>query len=432
MTEAIMNPNGLRIKGVVMYIDDLPKESDNGDVYVVRTETYDDTNKTTTVHEDQYVAVNSDEGLKWNILRNNIYSIPDEDVINDELTEKYKDRDDYDGQDLISETAETVINSNGDEEINIVEDIMEKGTQDFNYTPTIDSLSEELRDVYNMPEEEIFQMMMIIQRLNKGENFSVYNALPDKMKNLVMAGMASNNIPPTMENRNITARALLTDILNDVKTDEDFADFNEALKEITQIPALIDFQSENCKELMEEKLVEFANNCREEKPEVADSLIKISDAWKDTYTFNRLYKRFNEKESYRNSVTKDIDKWYPKRVRDFNFKAEKSHYKINDIHIMLRALKKFFGNKYPERIYKGFICQFYYTTMDLDFNKPEDAAYVYYTIKNVISLEFVNKEKILDFNQELVTNLEKMFDYIVELDKLYQDRLTKTKKGRKK
>lgn len=338
-----------------------------------------------------------------------------------------------DGDIITSDNDEVSTVKEMDNSGEAVEDIMVNGTDDITDLPTTDQFTKELQEVYDMDESEIFQMLTILKALQNNEKISVYNAMPEKMKNLVMAGMASNNIPPTMENRNLSARALMEDILKDIKNDNEFINLEESLKEITKMPTLLDFHSENYKEIMEEKLIQVAEECKEEKPEISQSLLAIADSWKDTYTFKRIYGRLESSESARNSITKDVDKYYKKNVDNFLFKAEKSKYIINDISIMLRALNKFFGNKYPEYIYKAFISEFYYTTCGLDFNKPDDIAYIYFTIKNVISLEFVNRDTMLDFNKELVNNLEKLFDYIVELDKIYQEKLkTSNKKGKKR
>ncbi len=421
-----------KFRGILYSQDELPTNPNNGDMYVILSYTKDDNGNFINRHEDSYVATVNNDEVTWTHINHEDFVLDNEGEPKESVPAIADVMVGDDGR-MIQNDLDTL--SSIKESENSGEELAEDMTKDeediLDHIPTTENISKELKEVYDMSEQEILQMMMVIERLRNNETFSVYNNLPEKMQNLVKAGMASNGITPTMENRNITARALLEDILHDVKNDEEFIELSKALKEITQIPSLIDFHSENYKEVMEEKLVEVAEQCKEEKPEISKSLLAISDAWKDTYTFTRIYKNLDDKESYRNSVTKDIDHWYPKRVRDFTFKAEKSKYIINDMNIMLRALNKYFGNKYPEYIYKAFICQFYYTTMDLDFNKPDEIAYVYYTIKNVISLEFVNKEKMLDFNQELVANLTRLLDYIVELDKAYQERI-KNRKGKNK
>lgn len=367
----------------------------------------------------------------------------------DELDEKYGDRNDYKDTPIIAEVSDVMINEKTDGIItndpgslssvkidengsDVVKTIMEQGTKEITELPSEDKLSKELKDVYDMDDKDVLNMIQILQRMQKGEKFSVYSSLPDKIKNMVGMSMAANNIPMTMENRNIVARALIDDILNDIKNDDSFIEFNQALQEIAEIPSIIDFHAENYREIMEEKLIDIAEKCKDTKPEVSSSLYAISAAWKDTYTFARQHAFLDNSESARNSVTKDIDDKYHKMTRDFNFKAEKSKYILNDIHIMVRVLNKYFKNEYSESIHKAFVCLFINTCSNLDFNKPEDIAFIYYTIKNIIALEFVNKDKLLEFNEELVANIRKLLDRIVELDRAYQERLKNTNNKRTK
>ncbi len=363
----------------------------------------------------------------------------DEKKFLNELDEKYKDRDDYKDTPVLAEVSDVMVNEEtglitnepgtlssvkiAEDSGDIVKNIMKQGTKEITELPSEDKITKELKDVYDMDDKDILLMIQLLQRIQKGEKFSIYNSLPDKIKNLVGIAMASNNIPGTMENRNIVARALIDDILNDIKNDESFIEFNQALQEIAEIPSIIDFHSENYREIMEKNIVEIAEKCKETKPEISQSLFAISDAWKDTYTFVRQHAFLDNSESARNSVTKNIDEKYKNMTRDFNFKAEKSKYVINDVTIMTRALNKFFEDEYSESIYKAFVCLFITNCNSLDFNKPDEIAFIYYTIKNVIALEFVNKDKMLEFNEELVANIKKLLDRIVELDKIYQERL---------
>ena len=364
----------------------------------------------------------------------------DEKKFLDELDEKYKDRNDYKDTPIVSKVSDVMIDESGRTIINeepgslssvkvddngadTVKRIMEQGTKEITELPSEEKINKELQDMYDLDEKDTFIVFNIMQRMQKGEKFSVYNAMPDKIKGLVGAAMAANNIPVTMENRNIVARALIDDMLNDIKTDDEFIELNDALKELAEIPSVIDFHAENYKEVMEVKIPEAAEKCKEEKPEVYKSLMAIVDAWHDTYTFRRQNELLDSSESARNSVTKRIDEVYKNFTRDFNFKAEKSKYIINDINLVFRALKAYFGDKYKDEIYKSFVCLFIRVSINLDFNKPEEISFIYYSIKNIISLEFVNKDKVLDFNKELTSNIETFLDRIKELDQAYQEKI---------
>lgn len=362
----------------------------------------------------------------------------------DDIHEKYKDRDDYADTPVITEMADVVVDENsgqfriedvgtgsdvksmGEGSGDVVAEIIEKGSASIDELPEDDKIKEELKDVYDLEDEEILSMIMILQKLQQGENFSVYNALPEKMQALVKSAMASNSIPITMENRNIVAKALINDLLTDIKNnDECFVEFNEAIAEIAKIPSVMDFYAENCQETMEQRLVETAEKCREENPKVADTLIGVSNAWKDTYTFVRQHNLLDTSERARNRVTKDVEN-YKKFVENFRFAVQTSKTKfiINDVDLVTRAMQKFFGDEYNLDNIKAFTILLCKICDGIDFNDPVQFSFAYYSIKNIIALEFVAKDgTILTFNETLITNIRKLMDRIVEIDKENRARL---------
>lgn len=366
----------------------------------------------------------------------------------DKLEEKYKDRDDYKDNPIIEETSDIVINNDngchiivdentgssvksiGDGSGDIVEEIMRKGTSELSELPATEKIENELRDIYDLSDEDIFKMINILNRLQNKEKISVYNNMPEKMQNLVLAAMGSNNIPPTMENRNIVAKALIEDVLGDIKNDESFIELNEAIKEIAKIPSIIDFHAENYQDIMENKLIQIAEECKDTKPEVSASLMAISNAWKDTYTFVRQNTILDTSERARNRVIKNTE-YYNKYIESFNWKAEKSKYIINDMNLVTRALHTYFGDEYTDEVYKAFTILLCNACDNLDFNKPDEVSFIYYSIKNIISLEFVNKEKLLSFNELLVNNIKTLLDRIVSLDIANKERLANRPKTKK-
>lgn len=366
----------------------------------------------------------------------------------DHLDEKYKDRDDYKDTPIIKETADVVINNvNGCQVIvdentgstvkhvgegsgKIVEDIMKNGTSELSSLPETSKIENELKDIYDLSDEEITKMIFLLNRLQQKEKFSVYNSMPEKMQNLVKSAMAANSIPFTIENRNIVAKALIEDVLTDIKNEDVFIEFNEAIKEIAKIPSILDFHAENCREIMEDKLVQVAEDCKETDPVASANIMAISNAWKDTYTFVRQHALLDNSERLRHRVIRNVEN-YDEYIESFRNKANVSKFSIHDIAIVTRALGTFFGNKYPEEVYKAFTILLCMACNKLDFNKPDEVCFVYNSIKNVISLEFVNKEKLLSFNEILVENITKLLERIVTLDKENKERNSNRPKTKK-
>ena len=363
-----------------------------------------------------------------------------------ELDEKYKDRNDYGDTQCIENTVDAV---SEDGRINLMEpgsDIggikvdpdggarmledMEKRVNESTLEsgPAIDEnkVREELKDIYDLPDADILTVVQILNRIQKGEKISVYNALPEKLQDLVRSAMLSNNIPVTMENRNLVARSLIEDILADIKSSEDFVEFSEALKEIAEIPSLMDFHAENCKETMEVKLIEAAEKYKETSPDVSERLTKISNAWKETYTFTRQHNLLDTSERARNRITKDIFN-YNDFINEFDNAAAKSKYIINDIGLVTKSLKLYFKDEYVEDDYMAFTILLCKVVGD-DFDTPDAVAFIYYSIKNIIALDFVG-DKLLEFNEELIKNIRELLDRI---DRIRQENIEKEQHSTRK
>lgn len=397
-----------------------------------------------------------EEVVPYNVLNNAAIEEPIEAEISDEeqnfmkqLDEKYKDEQPE--TELVCAEADVIVDANGKRKIvesgtgvtdvNVDPDgaaIMEKMMHPEERESLIheeiseEQLSNELKSTYDLSDEEVIAMAQILSRLQKGENFSIYNAMPPKMQNLVGSAMASNGIPSTMENRNIIAKSLIEDLLNDIKNDASFVEFNEALQEIAKIPSLMDFHAENCLETMEKKVPEAAEKLKETNPDVAASLLAVTESWKDSYNFFAQYKLLDNSERTRNRVTKDIEN-YNRFVRDFNYKSEKSTYIINDVDQITQVLCRIMPERDIDHI-KAFTilfikaCDAYYP----DRNIPAHVAYVYYSIKNIAALDFIEIDSALEFNQTLLANINKLLDYIGELDAANKERLTNDPRAQKR
>lgn len=360
----------------------------------------------------------------------------------EELDEKYKDRDDYKDNPVIEETQKVSVAPDGtvenidddntgsvkesDNGAEILKNMMESSDNlDTAKMPSEESVSKELSEVYGIDDSEAAEFAMVLFRIKNGEKFNIYAAMPEKFKSLINMGLSSNGIPATIENKNIAARAMVNDILASAEADDSFIELNQAISEIANVPNLFDFESEAWQETIEIKLVEAAESYKEEHPKIAESLLKIRDSWIDSYTYRRQLEILNSDKARR--IISDMSK-YSKYMTDFTFKAEASKFKINDIQIMPRALKKYFGDEYDEYIYKVFTLLMAKCFTCLDYNNPSDGAFIFYSIKHVITLEFLDKNRITSFNTTLTENIKSILDRLVILDSEFVPKNKKEKK----
>lgn len=401
-------------------------------------------NETQTVEENiPYNVVNHD------IPDSNNEMSDEERKFTEELNEKYKDEP---IPEFGSEEADVIVDENGKRRVveagtavtdvnidpdgaNTMELLMHPEQRDHlinDKTISEDKISNELKNTYDLSDEEIMSMISILNKMQNGKNFSVYNEMPEKMQNLVKAAMLSNNIPATPENRNMISKSLIEDILADIKNDDSFIEFNEALKEIANIPSLMDFHAENCVETMEKKLPETAEKIKDTNPEKAAALLKIKDSWVETYNFTLQHRLLDTSERVRNRITTDVAN-YKDFIRKFTDHYESSKFVINDVNQVTKVL----FNLMPERDIdhlKAFTillikaCDTYHP----DKNKPEDISFVYNSIKNIIALDFIEVDHALEFNKLLIANINTLLDKIAEIDAANKERMANDPIAQKK
>ena len=254
-------------------------------------------------------------------------------------------------------------------------------------------------------EDAIVLTKLITRRLNN-EKFSIYKELPNSIKNMVRAMCGSNNINQLQA----CSEIVLDQFISELKIEQEFIDFQETLKKEMDIPNLVDMYGEYLKESMEIKLIEKANQIQETDPEKAKVLLEISAAYTDSYTFRRQLEAFanNVKECRR--LDKELKK-YDRYCTEFNYKYKDTKFKINDVKLLEPTLQRVFKeSEYDTFVMRRFVILFCRLTRNLDANNVVEHSFMYYTIKNILSLDY------LDIHSEMYStiknNIETVFKAI--------------------
>ena len=309
-------------------------------------------------------------------------------VVLTEVQEQYKDTDSS-----LSEIAEGKLD--------------EKNTENFN-----NNLKNSISTQFDIPDEEIKELISVIMRYRSGESFSVYNALPETVKKFV--NVMAMELGTPRDKYNMIAKSVLDQFIAEANIDQEFIDFQKALEKELEIPNMIDMYSEHNKERMEVTILESADKLQEQYPEKAEMLRQVSKTFTETYKFTRLKDCLANDPKVMRKLRRSKT-LYKRYCDEFNYKNKDSQYKINDIYMVGKVLNKVLPSDIlVDDIYK-FVTLFCKTCEDLNPNDVVDCAYMYYFIKNIIMLEYADEAKT-EFSKELISNIINMINEINEAE----------------
>lgn len=164
---------------------------------------------------------------------------------------------------------------------------------------------------------------------------------------------------------------------------------------------------EYLRETMEKNMIEKAEKMELENPdnqEVLDkakTLREVSAAFTDSYTLRRLFESINNDPSIINR--KDANR-FKRYCEEFDDKYRESKFNIHSIRLIIPLLKRKLPNEtITEDDIKRFAVLICKTTKGLNNENIVNHTYMYYLIKNILSLEYSDNES--KFSKELLENI---------------------------
>lgn len=266
-----------------------------------------------------------------------------------------------------------------------VDNILDETDQDLLDSVTIREETYQKLNEFGLTEEEAKQFGSVILRRLQGEKFKIYKELPEKIKGMVRSMCGSNNI----NHLQACSEIVVDQFVSELKIEQEFVDFQDSLKKELGNLDMMNMYEEYLKETMGEKLLKKADEIEETHPEKAKVLREISEAFEDSYKFITMRKALNENWKEARRLDKEVKK-YDRYCTEFNYKYKNSKFKITDIrlvaHTLDRALKDF-NVTIPE--IKKFVVLFCRLTRNMDSNNVVEHSYMYYTIKNILDLDYL-------------------------------------------
>ena len=336
----------------------------------------------------------------------NIITVDEEELknMNDESTDKFSDLDDF-YKELGMEGNETL---------------------DFDKIEITDKLiAKACKDLFNLDQASINKITKLIKEYrplseDQKDKFNVYRKLPDKLKMMI------DSSSPGKDGRNLLAREFIDEIIQAACVDTEFNKVKDLMGSIAKemdIKNTTKMYTEYQQGLFETNLMQHRDNIKEENPEKAALLDKIINAFRNAYTFENLIEAYKTNGGKYKPKKIELEKFENRILDNFNLKYINSEFDIPNIRQAYHMLDK----KLPADIniddIKRFFVLFYKYTKDFSPSNVEEHTFMYYTIMNIITLNFMDIYDEKDDNEfldKVKNGVINVINTIKECDELYK------------
>ena len=297
---------------------------------------------------------------------------------------------------------------------------------------TMDICMEEFKeaavDIPDLNNEELEQFKKVFDRYRFGEDFSIYNSFPNKVKKYVdatvsMLGVENGGLLDTKDMRSVISKTILDQILNNVHMNKAYTDLNtsinDAFKEIKDVTA-----SETNLDVRG-KIAAFkslADKIKDENPEKAESLNRFYDAFIEAQEYNK----FKEAILTRKLRVKKIEvEKFNRSCGDYLRKYMKSSKILDDPTCLPPIISRHTGCTLDEakRLVVTYIKYTEYAKMDI--NVLEDYCFMYYFVKNIIGLD--NHARSMLEETTFYAKIKKNLTTILDTIKFVEDNIVNKK-----
>ena len=268
----------------------------------------------------------------------------------------------------------------------------------------------ELND-YNISEEATIALLNLVNRVRNKENINVYKELPEEIKDMIDKYMKQQGIFGFSNQanmmRNAVARALIDEFITNISMDKYMNSFNQEVENVFKNVGkeISDLYKEYDKEKAS-YIEELKSKIPEDSPK-RDLVEKVLDAMYDGFTLNRL------KEFAPSCKIKAIEMEKPDQ-RIFSYfknKYKGNTYNIYDPVMVYEILCRHNKDVDPKDNLRFFIayCKF---CQNFDPSIPDQHAFMYYTLYNIILLDIYKEQAYDDYAPRLLKNINEVISKI--------------------
>lgn len=265
---------------------------------------------------------------------------------------------------------------------------------------------------YDMSDADAAALLDCIMAYKKDNKINVYSRMPATVKRSIDNICIQNGIP--LSEKNAVAKQLCAQFISEAATDQTFIDFEKALDKAMKIPSMTDLYNEHLNETMDKRLPIMAEAIEKEDPVKAKMLREIGYRFTNSITYTMLREFYESNSRARKTVRRDYEK-VSKLASELNYANRDSDFKMPDASTLLDIVFKAVVNNDTELtdVDAAKFLTLVFKSIE-NFNKKEvlDASYIYYLIKNISMLSYINESAKSSFSAELINNIKIMMFYI--------------------
>lgn len=309
------------------------------------------------------------------------------------------------------------------ESITTPEEDIEITSEDIK-TSLKDSMFTEGKENFMLPDEDILVLLDIVEKVRKKENVNIYASFPQSVKDMINKFMFEQGVQgysvQANSVRNMLASTLIDEFISNISINKTVDSFNKEMEDLF-VKTGEEF-SKMYKEYDTER-TKYLQAALEKIPEgdpKRETITNVLDAINDAYKLTRL------KEASSKLKIKNFDREKPEKIfSDFEFKYKDTQYHIYTIKQALAVLYKHIApeiektlpSDMPEEKRKAasialasaesvdFFILFCKFCMNYKADVPEEHAFMYYTLYNIMLLDIYKGEEYEDFAKGFINNI---------------------------
>lgn len=316
--------------------------------------------------------------------------------------------------------------ANEDNETESFEDIcsrIESGNININTSPITESelksiissdnnglLSDLSGKDFSISDESVKELLFIVNRKKKNENFNIYKSYPEEIQNMIDTYLENNgmggNSMQAKQYRNILAESLLNEFIDNIELSRIQSDFNKEMED------LFNKGSEELAETIVGYTIERNKTYREAAEKMEDGekkakLISILDAIDSAYSLDGLI------EFAKKCKVKKFELDKPSKIyNSFLMKYENSSYNIYNLDLCRPILVRNLGVdvKYADLFLIAF-CKY---CQNMKPDVTTEHAFMYYTIYNIVLIDMNKSDNTKAVSEKFLENIKKVIDNLKE------------------
>ena len=270
--------------------------------------------------------------------------------------------------------------------------------------------------------EDFITFRKVFDRYRKGEEFSVYNALPPSFKrfidkNIAMVSIDTLSKAQTKDIRSVITKTIFDEILQDTYQNKVYVDLNtsvdKAFKDLSK-----SITSETNMDVRH-KIMQFpkiAEKVKEENPEKAEALMKFMESYEEARNYDKLIEAVKTGKLRAKKI--EIDKFDNKICIPYEDKYAKSNRIVDSLRKLPFIIARHIGcdTNDARRIIIAYVK--YIGFAKLDIEKLPDYCFMYYFTKNILGMDNYDQSVFEEksFYTNIENNLQKLWDAILSIE----------------